>query len=44
MEDPVHEPNARAFVWILIGEFDVYLPEAARERCYGWLVESRPVM
>jgi len=35
MENPVYEADARAFVWILIGEFNVNLPEAAGERCYG---------
>lgn len=35
MENPVYEADARAFVWILIGKFDMNLPEAAGERCYG---------
>jgi len=35
MENPVYEADARAFVWILIWEFDMNLPKAAGERCYG---------
>ena len=38
VEYPVDEADARALVWILVWQFDVYLPETAFEGCYKGLV------
>lgn len=37
VEDTVYEADARRLVWVLIGELDVDLPDAAFERGYGYL-------
>jgi hypothetical protein len=34
MKYPVHKADAGAFVWVLVGDFDVDFPIAAGERCY----------
>ena len=33
VEDAIHEANARAFVGVLVGQFDVDFPEAALKWC-----------
>lgn len=38
MENSVHEADAGALVWVLIGKFDVDLPEPASEWSYTHLV------